>query len=250
MIDPNLFTDPQALDRVLHRTTRLDGSRVRFDRTAGMNSLFITAVEFGDVCREYPIVFVEAGQSAEGQREVAPMAVLGLQQGENLMLGADGTWGARYVPAILRAYPLAVVPVDASSYAVCIDAKAGLSAEAGERLFDDGGEPTPFLTERRGFVEEIEREAQRTRLLGRRLVELELLRSMRFDATLPDGNQLSVDGFLALDDEKLAALPDATLVDLHRTGVLGLINAHQISLGLMRALVERRLARAARVATA
>ena len=245
MIDPNLFTDPQALDRVLHRTARLDAGKVRFDRTAGMNSLFITAVEFGDVCREYPIVFVEAGQSADGQREVAPMAVLGLQQGENLMLGADGAWGARYVPAILRAYPLAVVPVDASSYAVCIDAKAGLSAEAGERLFDDSGEPTPFLVERRSFVEEIEREAQRTRVLGRRLVELELLRSMRFDATLPDGNQLSVDGFLALDDEKLAALPDATLVDLHRTGVLGLINAHQISLGLMRALVERRLARVA-----
>lgn len=245
MIDPNLFTDPQALDRVLHRTARLDAGKVRFDRTAGMNSLFITAVEFGDVCREYPIVFVEAGQSADGQREVAPMAVLGLQQGENLMLGADGAWGARYVPAILRAYPLAVVPVDASSYAVCIDAKAGLSAEAGERLFDDSGEPTPFLVERRGFVEEIEREAQRTRLLGRRLIELELLRSMRFDATLPDGNQLSVDGFLALDDEKLAALPDATVVDLHRTGVLGLINAHQISLGLMRALVERRLARVA-----
>ena len=245
MIDPNLFTDPQALDRVLHRTTRLDAGQVRFDRTAGMNSLFITAVEFGDVCREYPIVFVDAGKGPDGQQEVAPMAVLGLQQGENLMLGTDGAWGARYVPAVLRAYPLAVVPVDATSYAVCIDAKAGLNAETGERLFDDSGEPTAFLTERRAFVEEIEREAQRTRLLGRRLIELELLRSMRFDATLPDGNQLTVDGFLALDDEKLAALPDATVVELHRTGVLGLINAHQISLGLMRALVERRLARVA-----
>jgi hypothetical protein len=245
MIDPNLFTDPQALDRVLHRATRLDANQVRFDRTAGMNALFITAVEFGDVCREYPIVFVDAGKGSDGQPEVAPMAVLGLKQGENLMLGPEGTWSARYVPAILRAYPLAVVPVDATSYAVCIDATAGLTAETGERLFDDSGEPTAFLTERRAFVEEIEREAQRTRLLGRRLVELELLRSMRFDATLPDGNQLTVDGFLALDDEKLAALPDATLVELHRTGVLGLINAHQISLGLMRALVERRLARLA-----
>ena len=242
MIDPNLFSDPQALDRVQHRTVRLDAGRVRFDRTAGMNALFITAVEFGDICREYPIVFVDAGKGSDGEPEVAPMAVLGLKLGENLMLGADGTWGARYVPAILRAYPLAVVPVDATSYAVCIDAKAGLAAETGERLFDDAGEPTAFLTERRGFVEEIEREAQRTRLLGRRLIELELLRSMRFDATLPDGNQLTVDGFLALDDQKLAALPDATVVELHRTGVLGLINAHQISLGLMRALVERRLA--------
>ena len=65
---------------------------------------------------------------------------------------------------------------------------------------------------------------------------------MRFDATLTDGQQLSVDGFLALDEEKLRALPDATLLDLHKSGMLALIHAHQISLGLMRALVERRLA--------
>ena len=246
MIDPTLFAEPQALDRTQHRTMRLKLSGPRYDRTAGMNALFITAVEFGDVCREYPIVFVEAGQAEDGEREVAPMAVLGLEPGENLMLGADGGWAARYTPALLRGYPLGVVPVDADSYAVCIDAKAdALSADEGERLFDDAGAPTAFLTERRKFVEEIEREAQRTRLLGRRLTALDLLRSMRFDATLPDGNKLSVDGFLALDEEKFAALPDATLLDLHKTGVLALIHAHQISLGLMRALVERRLARRA-----
>ena len=246
MIDPTLFAEPQVLDRVQHRTLRMDVVATRYDRTAGMNALFITAVEFGDVCREYPIVFVDAGQSAEGQREVAPMAVLGLAPGENLMLGADGTWGARYTPALLRGYPLGVVHVDATSYAVCIDAKAGaLSADAGERLFNDAGEPTPFLEERRHFVEEIEREAQRTRQFGRRLLELDLLRSMRFDATLPDGNKLSVDGFLALDEEKFAALPDATVLDLHKAGVLALLHAHQISLGLMRALVERRVARRA-----
>jgi SapC len=246
MIDPTLFAEPVALDRARHRTLRLKTTGVRFDRTAGMNAMFITAVEFGDVCRDYPIVFVDAGQGADGQREVAPMAVLGLQKGENLMLGADGGWAARYVPALLRGYPLGIAPVDGTSYAVCFDAKAdALSPDEGERLFDDAGEPTPFLAERRQFLEEIEREVQRTRLLGRRLLELELLRSMRFDATLPDGSKLSVDGFLALDEEKLGSLPDATVIDLHRTGVLSLIHAHQISLGLMRSLVERRVAQRA-----
>ena len=246
MIDPILFKQAEALDRVKHRNQRVKPSGIRHDRTAGMNALFITAVEFGDVCRDYPIVFVEAGQSTEGQREVAPMAVLGLQQGENLMLGADGTWAARYTPAMLRAYPLGLAQVGADNYAVCIDAQAdALSDSVGERLFNEAGEPTAYLEGQRKFVEEIEREAQRTRLLGRRLLELELLRSMRFDATLPDGQTLAVEGFLAIDEEKLAALPDATVVDLHKTGVLSLIHAHQISLGLMRVLVERRLAQRA-----
>lgn len=246
MIDPSLFAEPQALDRVRHRSLRLKSGATRYDRTAGMNAIFITAVEFGDVCREYAIVFVDAGTSAEGQREIAPMAVLGLQQGENLMLGADGSWGARYTPALLRGYPFGIAPLEGDSYAVCVDAAAGgLSADEGERLFDDAGEPTAWLNERRQFVEQVEREAQRTRLLGRRLIELELLRSMRFDATLPDGQKISVEGFLALDEEKLGALPDATVIDLHKNGVLALLHAHQISLGLMRALVERRVAQRA-----
>jgi hypothetical protein len=216
VIDPKLFVQPMALDRVQHRTLRLKPRGIRFDRTAGMNALFITAVEFSDVCRDYPIVFVEAGQGPDGQREVAPM---------------------------LRSYPLAIAPVDGTNYAVCFDAQAdAVSTEEGERLFDDAGEPTKFMAERRQFLEEIEREVQRTRLVGRRLLELGLLRSMRFDATLPDGSKLSVDGFLAVDEEKLASLPEATVFDLHRTGVLSLIHAQQISLGLMRALVERRLA--------
>ena len=77
MIDPNLFTEPMPLDRVKHRTQALKTSGVRFDCTAGLNALFITAVEFADVCRDYPIVFVEAGTGTDGQREIAPMAVLG-----------------------------------------------------------------------------------------------------------------------------------------------------------------------------
>ena len=57
-------------------------------------------------------------------------------------------------------------------------------------------------------------ELQRTRAFCSRLIELELLQDMRFDATLPDGNTLTVDGFLALDEKKLAALPDAVVVEL------------------------------------
>jgi hypothetical protein len=246
MIDTTLFEQPQALDRVQHRGLRLKADAVCYERTAGMNAMFVTAVEFGDVCREYPIVFVDAGSGPDGHREVAPMAVLGLEKGENLMLGTDGKWAARYTPALLRGYPLGLAPVDAQSYTICIDAKSSvLSADVGERLFDDAGEPSALLNLRRQFVEEVEREAQRTRLFGRRLVELELLRAMRFDATLPDGQTMTVDGFLAVDEDKLAALPDAAVIELHKSGVMALLHAHRVSLGMMRALVERRLARRA-----
>jgi hypothetical protein len=246
VIDPSLYLQPHALDRTQHRTSRVAPRGPRFDRTAKMNALFIAAVEMIDVAREYPIVFVEAGQGADGQREVAPMAVLGLAQGENLMLEADGRWAARYVPALLQAYPLGLARTEGDQYVVVIDGAAdALSTTEGERLFDDAGTPTPWLEERRKFLEQFEAETQRTRLLGHKLIELGLLQTMRFDATLPDGTTFTVDGFLAVDEKKFAELPADTLADLHKTGVLGLVYAHQFSLRLMRLLVDKRLARRA-----
>jgi SapC len=250
MIDPTLFAAPVALDRVQHRSQRLKAQGVRFDRTAGMNALFVAAVEFIDAARDYPIVFIEAGKGEDGQREVAPVVVLGLTQGENLMLGDDGSWGARYVPALLRGYPFGLARTDTqSSYVVVIDAKAdALWAGEGQALFDDQGNPTPMLEERRKFLEQLEAEAQRTRLFGRSLLELELLQPMRFEATLPGGQQLTVDGFLAVDEKKFAELAADKLVPLHKNGILAMIHAHQFSLQLMRGLVERRVARAPKVA--
>jgi hypothetical protein len=87
-------------------------------------------------------------------------------------------------------------------------------------------------------LEKLETEIQRTRLFGSVLVEAELLQPMRFDATLPDGRQLSLDGFLTVDEKKFAELPEAKVVEFHKNGVLGLIHAHQISLRHMRRLVQ------------
>jgi hypothetical protein len=241
LIDPTLFTEPIALDRAKHAKTRLKPQALRTDRAAGMNAMFIAAVEFIDVAREYPIVFVEAGSGPDGQRDIAPMAVLGLTQGENLMIGPDGGWGARYVPALLRGYPLGMAQTSEGNFVVVVDAKAdALSDTEGERIFDDLGQPTPMIEQRREFLERFENEAQRTRLVGRALVDNDLLTTMRFDATLPDGKTLTVDGFLAVDETKFNALADDKLVALHRSGVLGLIHAHLFSMGLMRALAEKR----------
>ena len=68
-----------------------------------------------------------------------------------------------------------------------------------------------------------------------------LLKDMRFEAVTPQGQKLVIDGFLAVDEDKLAQLPDALVVELHRNGALGLIHAHQISLRQMRKLIEWRV---------
>jgi hypothetical protein len=112
-------------------------------------------------------------------------------------------------------------------------------------VFEADGQPAPLLKTMQTQLETLEAEIQRTRLVGQRLLELDVLRDMRFDATLPDGRKHSVDGFLAVDDKKMTALPDAVVAELHRSGVLGLVHLHWVSLGNMRRLMDWHVERSA-----
>lgn len=210
-----------------------------------LNSIFVAVTEFIDVCREYPIVFVRAGTDAAGQAQVAPVAVFGLSAGENLYL--DGPrWRGHYLPAALRLYPFAMGRLDAENFAICIDtAWPGLSQAEGEPLFDAKGEPSEFTKRILGQLEGYEGEVQRTQKVCERLMALGLLRDMRFDMTTPDGKAFAVDGFLAIDEDKYKALPDDVVLELHRNGVLALLNSHLVSLRNMRRLAEWKVQRLA-----
>lgn len=244
MINAELHRQPVMLDRKKHQHLKLRRDVNPLAAGAGLNAFFIAGSEFADACKTYPIVFLPSGQDAQGKAQALPVAVFGLSPGENLFW-QDGRWDAAYVPAMLRAYPFTLSKVEGDQYAMCFDEAApNLSTEQGEPLFDAAGEPVPMLKELHEFVKQLEIEIERTRLGCVRLLELGLLVPRRFDATLSDGSSFSVDGFLMLDEDKLNKLPDTELATLQRSGLLGLLHAHQISLGNMRNLINRRLSRA------
>lgn len=238
MSNPPMYGELLPLDREVHKNLKLDTSKVVATRVADQNSVFLAAVEFGDACKEYPIVFVRAGEAgADGKQPVAPLAVLGLKAGSNLYVEGD-KWTGTYVPAYVRRYPFAMARLDgnANNLAVCYDSKwDGFNETTGEALFKDG-QPTEFLLNARSFLENFEQEAERTRLICNLLVEMELLRDMRFEATLPNGEKIDVEGFLALDEEKYGALPDDKVLQLHRNGLIALIEMHRLSLSNMNRL--------------
>lgn len=250
MINPNLHREPVGLDLAQHRALKLQVPVTDWALASQLNAMFVAATEFGDAAREFPVVFVRAGKEADGSDAFAPIAVMGLTQNENLYV-THGRWRAQYMPAILRMYPFCIARIDDERFAICVDmAFAGVSQTEGQPVFNDDGSQAPLLQEMQKQLETMEAEIQRTRLLGRRLNELGLLRDMRFDATLPDGKQHSVDGFLTIDDEKATALPDNVVGELHRSGVLGLMHLHWASMGNMRRLLDWHVERAAASAPA
>ncbi len=84
-----------------------------------------------------------------------------------------------------------------------------------------------------------EPEAERTRTFCERVVAPDVLKQMKAGATLPDGQTISVDGFHAIDEDRLHALPDATVLELYRMGMLALMQVHLLSLANIRRLVDR-----------
>jgi len=239
MINPALHRQPVPVDREQHRHMRVRWPVTDWSVASKLNAIFIAAVEFGDTCRDYPIVFVRAGQGDDGKPLVAPIAVLGVLNEDNLYVEGKSWRQAGYLPAVLRGYPCGIARIDNARFAICMDAAwPGLSPDDGEPLFTPDGQPGSLLAQTQAQLEKLEVEIQRTRLVCARLLELDLLRDMRFDATLPDGRKHTVDGFLTVDEGKLAALPDATIVEMHRQGLLGLVHAHWVSLGNMRKLLD------------
>lgn len=245
MINQDLHKKPVALDRKAHRDWRLDTSAKDMDAMAKHNAFFVAGSEFRDACKEYPVVFVHGGTSSDGKKVVAPVAVFGLQPNQNLCIDND-QWRMRYVPAVMRTYPFAMARVDDNRLVLCIDESwKGFGTETGAPLFNDDGEPSELTENLLKFLEGFELDVERTRHACDLLIEKDLLRDMRFDATLPDGSKLAVDGFLAVDEERLAQLPDADVVAFHKNGLMALIHGHQMSLSNMGRLVDWHVARQA-----
>ena len=170
MINQNLHRQPTALDSAQHRQLKLRLPVTDWSVANRLNALFVAAAEFGDVCREFPIVFVRAGKEADGRDQIAPIAVLGLTQNENLYVDGD-RWRAQYMPAVLRSYPFCIARVDEQRFAICVDmAFAGVDNDEGKPLFEADGQPAPLLKTMQTQLETLEAEIQRTRLVGQRLL--------------------------------------------------------------------------------
>jgi hypothetical protein len=239
MMNPNLHQQPVALDRNDHRGLKLDLPIKDLSFTARLNGLFVPVTEFSDVCREYPIVFVRTGADAQGTPEFAPIAMLGMTQNDNLYLGADQRWRADYVPVMLRTYPFCIGRLDDQKFAICLDmAWPGVGKDKGLPLFTPEGEATELTSSAIQQLEKLEADIQRTRAVCATLHKLGALKSMRFDATTAAGRKHSVDGFFSVDVDVMQNLPDNTVGELHRNGLLGMVQLHWASMNGMRRLVQ------------
>lgn len=185
--------------------------------------------EFPQAAQNFPIVFVKSQPDADA---LAPFALLGFKQGENLFLTKTNQWRSNYIPAFFRRYPFAMARIDAEKpeFALCVDEESGLIADSGGApLFDADGEKSPALEKAFKFTSEYQKLVPMGNMFCALLQELDLF--VPLDITLEDGDKkIKLQGLVRIDEVKLNALKDEDFLKLRTQGVLPLVYAHLLSL--------------------
>lgn len=214
-----------------------------------MLALPLSYAEFSLACHDYPIIFASGDQ---GKNMVA-MAILGIEQQQNLFMQPDQTWDrSAYVPAYVRRYPFCMtrVSVDGKEQPeriACVEKRA--LSDRGDALYNDKGESLPMWENLRKLLFEYEADLARTEEMCHMVNDLGLLEPFGMQATPNQGAPLALSGMHRVNEQKIPELPADKLKELTKNGVLARIYAHLISMANFARLLERRAGRTATAGT-
>lgn len=214
--------------------------RIRTERSSELGDAVMTCItvpsEFRRVQTHYPILF----QLDQTRDTFTALAMFGFEPGENLFL-TDAGWDARYRPLAIDSQPFLVGRGDGDVRQVHIDmASPRLGAGEGVRVFDDTGRPTPYLERIADQLRALDTDYVASADFFAALRRYELLEPLTMDVTLDDGSKNRLVGYHVIDEDRLVALDDAAVADLHASGHMMPIFMALASLGNIGDLVARK----------
>ena len=216
---------------------------IRTERAAALGDAQMCCItvptEFRAVQGTYPILF----RLSDTRDRFTALAMFGFENGENLFLDGD-RWDARYRPLAMEIQPFLIggsathegpgqVHIDLSSPRIS-------ATKEGTRLFDELGQPTPYLDRIAGQLGMLDEGYRAAPAFFAALQRYDLLEPFTLDVTLDDGARNRLVGFHIIDEDRLAALDGAALADLHAGGHLEPMYMAIASLAHLGDLVDRR----------
>lgn len=206
---------------------------------------YVTVHEFARAAAIYPLVFLEDKASDDFR----PVALMGLDAGENLFVSSEGQWAGSYIPAIIRRYPFALTKAaEADRFIVCVDeASELLSDTEGAPMFDEQGNPTQVIENVKRYLGELQQMDTMTHEFSKFLIQNNLLTplNMRVNAASQVRN---ITGCYVINEERLNNFTDAKFVEIRQKGYLPAIYAHLISLSQIERLASMKKPSTAAVA--
>ncbi|MCE2657647.1 MAG: SapC family protein [Rubrivivax sp.] len=232
------MTRPALLDNVHHRHLRVHTERSAQHGDARNFALALPA-EFRQLQAHYPIVF----QHVEGDAGFQPIALFGLEDGQNLFL-RDGGWDASCMPMALQREPFMIgrAADDTLQLHIDLDSPRVVRADEGEvgtALFMPHGGFSEYLDHVVQLMENLHSHAQGLPAFIDALMQHQLLEPFVLDLELDGGASARVTGLFTINEERVAALPGAALEALAQAGHLLPIYMQLASLAQLPVLAER-----------
>lgn len=228
------YEQPELLNHEMHGALGLRQPERPFEFARSARALPLTLSEIPSAQKHFPVVFSDL-------ENPVPLAVVGTLDDVNLFIDDEGNWEREtYIPAYVRCYPFALAARTDDEFAVVIDRAAGsISDDPEQPFFGDDREVTPETQALIDFCGRYDAEAKRTAQFGLRLKELGLLAGQQVTSKTPEGEEVPVASYVAVDSEKLNELDDTVVRELFGEGYLAGIFAHLFSLENWQVMTDR-----------
>ena len=232
------YEQPELLNKEAHGSLGLRRPERPYEFARNARAVPLTLGEIPSAQKHFPVVFSE-------MESPVPLAVVGMLDNVNLFIDEQGDWEHEvYIPAYVRCYPFALAARSDDEFAVVIDRAAeSISDNPEQPFFGADNKVTPETQALIDFCGRYDAESKRTAQFGQRLRELGLLAGQQVSRKTPDGKEVPVANYVAVDSDKLNDLDNAVVKELFDQGFLAGVFAHLFSLENWHVMIERMNAR-------
>ncbi len=181
-----------------------------------------------------PLVFYQINEVTE------MVAVLGLENGQNLFVGDDGSWPIDFVPAVFRCHPFSAVDMEngESTLAFREDSDLIVDRSHGDPLFNVDGSESQVFKSLAALAVAIKKQRVFLRAACSLLSEFELLQPLSLKFQKEDGAVLQLGNVYGINKNKLNELEGKKFTKLRETSAIDVVYAHLFSLNSFSILLQ------------
>ena len=171
-----------------------------------------------------PLIFMRSQNSVEF------CGLLGLETGKNLLVKPDGSWRARFVPAMLLRHPFSIGNHE-NGQTIVFDQEGEfiVDRDQGYNFFEEDGSSGEVIKYFNGLLGRITQSLPRVKKGCSIIDDLNLLKPFDNPIKKSDGGIVRLEGVLSIDNEKLAKLKKSEFFELQQSGAITLVYAHYFS---------------------
>jgi hypothetical protein len=187
-----------------------------------VGAVVILPNEFAKAQREYPILFRKDSETGR----FLPVVLLGFEEHENLFLNEYSTWSTRYIPLAVRQGPFLIGLQQQETeqmlaiYADLNDSR--IQQNATPALFNADGNASATLNEIRDILSARHKGSELLEPMIDAFLKYNLLERVMLEIDLSSGTTINFDAGYTVHVEKLMALENDAVVELHKSGFLSL----------------------------